>query len=196
MPQHPRSEPPTRDRIHRATIHAVATAGAAASVRAIAKVAGLTEGALYRHYTGRDQLLMAVYAELVEPMIVEKENLLAMRAPLRDKIREWVRCTYASFDRDPAGFAFVFLTEHATPAADPRLVGRQSTIFLDLIRQGRAVGEIRAIDPELAAALFIGLLLGVPRRIRAAGLRGPASRYIDEVAHATWLMLTSDPSLQ
>jgi AcrR family transcriptional regulator len=192
------SKPDTRIRLHEAALYLVAREGPGASVRAIARRAGVTEGALYRHYKNRDALLAAVFFELVEPMVTEKENLVAMRAPVRDRLREWVRCTYARFDDNPDAFAYIFLTDHDFPREHARLSGRQSELARQLLEQGRSEGVMRPMDPELAAAIFVGLLLGVPERVRSGRLTGPASRYTDEISRAIWLALAGEkpPTLE
>jgi AcrR family transcriptional regulator len=188
----PPTTPDTRSRLHLAATHLVARQGPGASVRAIAKRAGVTEGALYRHYTSRDNLLGAVFAELIEPMIAEKQALVATPAPTRDRLREWIRCTYASFDRDPDGFAYVFLTNHDLPPEHAHLAGLQRGLLRRLIAQGRDEGVLRDMPEDLAATLFIALLLGVPARVRKGGLPNPASGYVDEVARAVWRVLAKD----
>jgi AcrR family transcriptional regulator len=178
----------TRRRLHSAAVRLIA-GGEAASVRAITREAGITEGALYRHYKGRSELTAAVFRELVAPMIAEKEALVAMRAPVRDRIREWVRCTYARFDRDPDGFAYVFLSDEAVDGVDAVTVGRQGALFGELIEQGQREGALREMDRALATALFVGLLLAAPTRIRSGALAGPASVHVDAVADAAWRVL-------
>lgn len=182
----------TLDRLHDATLRLVASDSDSASVRAIAKAAGVTEGALYRHYTGRDELVAAVYAKLIEPMIAEKETLLQMRAPMRDRLREWVRATYVKFDDDPEAFTFVFLVPHQVPRSLAHIAGRQSAILAELFVQGQVEGCFRNMDVDLAVTLFIGLLLSVPMRIRGGKLKKPAAQYIDETADAMWRVLAID----
>lgn len=191
--------PDTRTRLHQAALRLVAREGPDASVRAIAKAAGVTEGALYRHYKSRDDLLGAVFAELIDPMVAEKENLVAMRAPVRDRLREWVRCTYARFDKDPDAFAYVFLTAHDLPKKHRSLYGRQSALLAQLFEEGREEGVLRDLDPAIASTLFVGLLLSVPTRVRQKVLPKPAVQYTDEVARAVWLTLGQtppDPAMQ
>lgn len=178
-----------RERLHRSAIEVVGREGAGASVRAIAADAGVSEGALYRHYQSREHLLAAVLAELIEPMVAEKETLVAMRAPMRDRLREWVRSTYARFDLDPVAFGYVFLTDLPLPAMTEPVIGRQSALFGELFKQGRDSGELREMPVALASGLFVGLLLSVPKGLRAGRLRGKASRHVDEVSDAVWRVL-------
>lgn len=182
----------TKDRLHGAALRLVARDGAGASVRAIAREAGVSEGALYRHYKSREHLMGAVFEDLVRPMIIQKEGLLAMRAPLHDRLREWIRCTYVGFDRDPDGFAFVLLTDHALPSDIAHIKGRQSQLLTGLLSEGQNAGILRPLPIALARAMFIGLLLSVPTRVLNTELQGPASTYTDEIARAIWLALAND----
>ncbi len=179
----------TRTRLHRAATHLVSRDGPAASVRAIARHAGVTEGALYRHYDSREDLLGAVFAELIDPMVTEKRMLVEMRAPIRDRLREWIRCTYARFDTDPDAFAYVFLTDHDLPRRYAGLAGLQRSMLRTLMVQARAEGLLGTLSEDLAATLFVGLLLSVPEGIRAGKLPKPAMQYVDHVAQAVWCTL-------
>lgn len=187
MPPSPATD--TRHRLHAATLRVIVEHGPNASVRSIARAAGVTEGALYRYYDGREALISAVFDATVRPMIAEKENLVAMQAPTRDRLREWVRCTYACFDDDPDTFAFVFLTDLRLPEACDGVAWRQSELLHTLIEQGVARGELREVATDLAVTLFVGMLLSVPTRLRAGRLRGTASGYTDGVAEAAWKAL-------
>jgi AcrR family transcriptional regulator len=181
--------PDTRTRLHRAATHLISREGPGASVRAIARHAGVTEGALYRHYDSREDLLGAVFAELIEPMVTEKQMLVEMRAPIRDRLREWIRCTYARFDTDPDAFAYVFLTDHDFPRQYARLAGLQRSMLRSLLVQARNEGLLGSLSEDLAATLFVGLLLSVPEGIRAGKLPKPALQYVDHVAQAVWCTL-------
>ncbi len=185
-----------RERLHRSAIEVVGREGGGASVRAIAADAGVSEGALYRHYQSREHLLAAVLAELIEPMVAEKETLVAMRAPMRDRLREWVRSTYARFDEDPVAFGYVFLTDLPLPPTTEPVNGRQSALFGELFKQGRDSGELREMPTGLAAGLFVGLLLSVPKGIGSGRLRGKASQYVDEVSEAVWRVLGREPGTE
>ena len=179
----------TRRRLHAAAVRSVVERGAERSVRKIAGRAGITGAALYRHYSGLEELFGAVFQELVGPMIAEKENLVAMRAPVRDRLREWVRCTYATFDRSPDAFAYVFLSDRPLPERLRPLAHRQSELFGDLLAQGRREGTIRRMDDAVATSLFVGLLLSIPARLRDGAVDGPAAAHVAEVDRAIWLVL-------
>jgi AcrR family transcriptional regulator len=159
------------------------------TIRSISKAMGVNEAALYRYYKSKDELLWDAYARIVQKMATEKEELA--KAPLRfhEKLREWVRLTFAYFDEHPDAFTYVLLLPPPVHVGETDITHTQGRIFLALAQQARARGEIRAIVPALALSHFSGILLNVPRLIQEKTLPGPASRYLDEVADAAWRIL-------
>lgn len=193
MSANPSPSRPRRSRkneLIEATLKLVARHGPqAVTVRDITRAAGVTEGALYRHYRSKSDLLTQIYKSLVEDMVAEKRQILNSPEPLPEKIAHWVRVTYAHFDQNPDAFAFVLLTEHDLSAVDRDLVTAQGNIFRQLVASGQASGEIRAMSADLALCHLTGLLLNVPRCIMGGDLPGPASQYTEEVARAALRVL-------
>jgi AcrR family transcriptional regulator len=60
------------------------------SLNAIAKLAGVGPGTLYRHFPTRESLLLAVYQEEIESLGASVERLLDQKPPL-DAFRTWSR---------------------------------------------------------------------------------------------------------
>jgi AcrR family transcriptional regulator len=164
----------------------------AATIRAIAHEVGVTEGAIYRHFRTKEELYLAVYARAIEEMVRRKQELVESARPLREKLQEWVRITYESFDRETESFTFVLLTPHAFAESDPEITRVQGRLFKQVISQAGAAGEMRAMAPELALTLCIGMMLNVPRQILDKELPGPASQYADVAADAMWRVLRSN----
>ena len=183
----------TKDELAAAAVRLAANGGpAAATIRAIAREAGVTDAAIYRHYRSKQELWRSAYVSIIEQMVREKRHLAAGEAPLREKLHEWVRLSYAYFDRDPAAFTFAFVTPHVPPELARRDTGAQGELFMEMIARARAAGEIRAITPQMALSHFVGVLLSVPQLINEGTLDGPASAYVDEVATAAWRILRPD----
>ncbi len=173
-----------------ATVKLVAGGGfEAATIRAIAREAGVTDAAVYRHYHNKEDLCWSAYVGLEEKLIRQKQHIVTGDAPLRQKLHEWVRLSYEYFDEDPAAFTFVFVVTHDPPESSRWITTRQGEFFMELIAQARATGEIRAITPEIALSHFVGVLLNVPRMINEGTLKGPASAYVDEVAATVWRII-------
>lgn len=163
----------------------------AATIRAIAHEVGVTEGAIYRHFRTKEELYLAVYARAIEEMVREKQALVTSDRPLREKLFEWVRLTYGSFDRETESFTFVLLTPHALGGSDPEITRVQGRLFKEMFAQAAARGETRDISPELALTLCSGMMLNVPRKILDRELPPPAMQYADTVADAMHRVLAA-----
>jgi AcrR family transcriptional regulator len=165
-----------------AAVRLVASGGAeCATTRAIAREAGVSDAALYRHYRNKDDLCGQACARIADEMIRGKRELAVSEAPISEKLHTWVRLTYEFFDKNPDEFAFYLSPPNA------RVVERgssQAELFAEMIRRAIAAGEVRPIHPQVAVSHFTGLMLNVPRLIRNGVLDGPASAYVDEVADA------------
>ncbi len=173
--------PSRKEEIIAATIQLVAHKGVqAATIRQITTEAGVTEAALYRHFSSKDDLCQQVYERIVAEMAAAKEELAAGPLPLRDKLREWVRLSYEYFDRYPEAFTYVLLTAHSF--AEDGVSTSQGFSLMRLFKKEKLANT----TPEMALCLFSGVLLNVPRMINEGRLKGPASQYTDQVTQAVW----------
>jgi AcrR family transcriptional regulator len=184
----------SRARLIEAAVGLIARRGLkAASVRAIASAAGLTEAAVYRHFASKEQLYVDAYTLLITDMIRAKEAIASRPQTLAEKVHEWVRVSYESFDEEPDAFTFVLLIPHDLPEAEREITTRQGRLFMDLVRQAQASGEMPPMPAELALSHFTGVMLNVPRLINEGTLGGPASQYVDAVTEAVRRVLNIEP---
>src|SRR6516225_8830420 len=92
--------PPTRpalraryDRRRRAVADAAAAVFAergyhATSIAALLEATGLTTGALYHYVTGRDELLVLICDELMDPLLERARAILSTDGPAQPALRE------------------------------------------------------------------------------------------------------------
>ena len=105
-----------KNEIVTATVHLMARQGVnGTSVRQIATAAGVTEGALYRHFKGKDDLCQQAYFTIVADMASTKEMIALSTASVAGRVREWVRVSYDYYDQFPDAFSYVFFAVHAFP---------------------------------------------------------------------------------
>jgi AcrR family transcriptional regulator len=161
----------------------------AATIRAITHRAGITEGALYRHFKSKSELLEEIYEKLVARMAEAKSDIADSDLSFDDKLRTWVRVTYEFYDEYPEAFTFVLLTPHRL---DKDIFHRQgktfSRMFVDAVQSGKA----RDIEIPLAQSHFTGVILNVPRLINEGNLSGPATSYVNDVAGAVRRLLLTE----
>ena len=180
----------TKEELVHATIRLASRGGMeAASVRSITREAGVTEGALYRHYRSKEQLWVEVYTRIVEAMAEDKAVLLEADLPAREQLGEWIRLTYAYYDGNRDAFNYVLLAPKSLADSLGEVYTRQGRLFTELFTRLSAKGEVRQMDPKLAMALFAGIVLTVPRLVNEGGLEPLASGYTEEITDAVWRVL-------
>lgn len=129
----------------------------AATIASILERAGLTRGALYFHFTSKEELARGVLAEAVTA-----EGL----TPQAFKLQEWVDIALLlayRLPREPMLSASIRLS------VDPRARGLFGTRWPDWIEMGteilteaKARGELLPhVDPEATSRLFVGAWTGV-----------------------------------
>ncbi|MGE5175417.1 MAG: TetR/AcrR family transcriptional regulator [Hyphomicrobiales bacterium] len=132
------------------------------SIAAVARRVGLSPSAIYRHYTGKDQMLDAALDHLREVFL---GNVAAGRAETEDpmeRLRAVVRRHLAFFLENIALPRIIFSDESI--AARPHRRARVYGIVRDylgaiaeIIRDGQDRGLLgRRVDPETGALLFMG----------------------------------------
>ncbi len=183
----------TKQELVNATIRLVSSGGmASASVRSITREAGITEGALYRHYPSKEALWCEVYTRIVEAMAADKATLLDAEGSAREKLTEWIRLTYAYYDGNRDAFNYVLLAPKTLADSLGEIYTRQGRLFCELYDQLRARGEVRDFEPQMALVMFSGLSLAVPKLINEGQIEGPAQSHVQTIADAIWRVLGKD----
>jgi AcrR family transcriptional regulator len=135
------------------------------SLNAVARLAGVGAGTLYRHFPNREALLLAVNEAEIEALVASVDPLLAEHAPL-DAFRRWVR-RLAAVVRVKHGLGEALTSPAAQAAIDANTAPVTAAIGR-LLAAAAARGEIRAgVDPA-DVLLLLGALWRVPSD--AAGL--------------------------
>ncbi len=169
-----------KDNVIAATIRLVAKKGAhSTTVRQIAREAGVTEAALYRHFDSKEDLIIKVYCRIVAEMAAVKEEIIESDKPIREKIREWIQVSYEYYDRYPDAFTYVLLTPHSFSDDQEEITTLQGRLLMKMFEQLPATAHNPS--PQLNLSHFSGVLLNIPQLINTGFIEGPASKYVDEV---------------
>jgi len=183
---------PTREKIERKAMELFVAKGVAeTTIRDIAEAADIAEGALYRHYRGKDQLIQALFQQHYASFAERLEALQAGEHGTREKL--WVmiaECAHV-FDADRVRFQFLLLVQHQSMR---RLGDSQATpveVVRRVLMEGMARGEIPKSDPDLAAAWVMGLIVQ-PATFKTYGrLPGPMTPLAPALAEACWRVLAT-----
>lgn len=165
------------------------------TVRDIASEAGVTEGALYRHYPSKSEMAWRLFCREVEAFTGPLGKILfAGDAPFDRRIRRGVRYIYAYYHDKPVELSFVLLTQHDFPGRN--LLDSQrnpNDMVIRFISKAASSGTIRKVDPVLATALVMGCVLQPIVMHRYRRLRSSPVSIADKVADACLEILGGKP---
>ncbi len=129
------------------------------SVRDIAEAAGVTEGALYRHFAGKDTLAQSLFAECARMLYEHLDAAVSDVANPRDQLCALARGFVEFAETQPEAYEYVMARHHESVGDLPPDQPLPKDVFVRVIAGGIAAGHFRPMDPHLGAAMMIGLLL-------------------------------------
>jgi len=190
MPRHRYSD--TRRRIETAATRLFVEKGVAETgVRDIARTLEMSEGALYRHFASKEELVWQLFERHYVEFAGRLVTLAESETTARGKLSAMIRGFCHAHDENPTLFRFLLFVQHGQlgklAPGTPTPVHAVRTV----IAQGIASGEIPAQDPHLATALMFGIVLE-PVQFAAYGeLRSDMRSMADRLAAAVWAAITT-----
>lgn len=175
----------TRERIERAALTLFAAKGVdATTTKDIAAGAGISEGAIYRHFTGKDQLASELFSTHYAALAGDVDAILAEDSKLASRVRRIVAYFCRLFDSDRDLFAFILLSQHGQlPKLQPHMPNPVDSLHRMFV-EAAAAGECRADDPDLLAAGALGIVLQTAVFVLYGRLSGPLAPRADALAAA------------
>lgn len=181
-----------RSDIEEAAIRCFATKGlTGTTIREIAERASVTEGALYRHYSGKAEMARRLFAREVERFSAGlEEELFDQTRPFEERLRCGVNFIYRYYEEYPMRFSFVVLTQHEFPAETILEESyNPNDMVIRFVEAGMAAGDIEQGDAVFTAALLMGAVLQPVVMHRYGRITGSLVGKGDEVAAACLGML-------
>jgi AcrR family transcriptional regulator len=151
----------------------------ATSMQEIAEACGLTKAGLYHHIKTKEALLLAI---MHYGMDLFDEMVLAKVADIVDpvaRLRECMARNIALVTQDSSKEVTIILHEHQTltgaSGQEINVRKKRYVRFLEAaFRQAAERGQIRPVDPTLAAFSFLGTVLWTYKWYREGGKLTPA----------------------
>lgn len=169
-----------RPKIERAALQLFISEGVdAATTREIADVAGVSEGALYRHYKGKDELALALFMETHNRLAEMMQGAFSEPGSLEDKVRRAVTAYCALADEDWLLFSFHLVSLNKFIPHDTRREDDPVSVVEKLIAALMQAGEIPKGDPALIAAMSLGVVMQSGLNKIYNRLPGPFSQHAE-----------------
>jgi AcrR family transcriptional regulator len=190
MPRHRYSD--TRDRIELAAIRLFVEKGVAeTSVRDIARAVDISEGALYRHFVSKDDLVWKAFEHHYLAFAERLQTLADAEATTRARVAAMIRGFCQAHDESPALFRFLLFVQHGQLA---RLADDARTpvqVMQTVIEAGIASGELPRQEAALATALVFGVVLQPVTFAAHGGLPTGMAAICDRLINAAWAAITT-----
>jgi AcrR family transcriptional regulator len=150
----------TKARIERAALELFAKHGMdGVSIKQIAAACPISDGAMYRHFKSKDELARLMFEAIHARLLDLVASHIQPDASLEAIVHAVVTAYCELADGDPAQFTYhlthrnYFIAASGDGGADP------SDVLAACVAAAMQRGEIPAGDPELAAAMALGLVM-------------------------------------
>lgn len=130
----------------------------AVSVRDIAKEAGVSEAALYKHFSGKQELAVHIFTAIVTDYSERLRRIEAAPVGAVEKLCRIVDVTYDLYRDYPAPIRFALLSQYNFWLEVPDEV-KPHFIIRRIIEAGLAAGEIAGKEVYFLITVFSGLML-------------------------------------
>lgn len=169
MPSNPRQSTESRQAEIIATMLALAAARNPADITTtdIAKAMGVTQGALFRHFSSKEAIRLAV-AEWIEAHLMARLGEARQAAPDALQGLEAMFLAHVQFIRELPGVPRFVFAELQQPGDSPvrqcvqKIMQRHRQTVAEALESAKAVQLIRLdLDCHAAAALFLGAIQGL-----------------------------------
>lgn len=167
MPAQPRGDE-TRARILKAAGECFTRSGYdATGVAEICAQAGVSKGAFYHHFEGKQAVFLALLARWLEGLDATMQSARALGETAPQRL-EGLAGMVEQVLEAAAGQIPMFLEFWRQAAHEPHVwqatiepYRRFRSAFSDLVREGVDEGTLRAVDPDLAAHVLVSLGVGL-----------------------------------
>lgn len=181
-----------RPKIERAALKLFIHEGVdAATTRGIAEKAGVSEGALYRHYKGKDELALALFMETHNRLSQLLVEALSGPGNLEEKVHAAVSAYCQLADEDFLLFSFHLVSLNRYLPYDRRREDDPVSVTERIISGLMDMNAIPKGDPALKAAMALGIVMQSGLNKIYNRLPGPLSKHAPALSRGVLAVLKS-----
>ena len=174
-----------KEKVERAAIELFAANGVdGTSIGEVAARAGVSQGALYRHYPSKEDLARTLFADAYRRIGGELAEICEREPGIAARIGRMVAHFCALYDSDPALFRFLLLTQHNFLPELDEAANEPPSVIASAISDAIDAGELAPIEAALGAAAIMGIVLQTATFHLYGRITGPLVKRAATLAHA------------
>lgn len=163
------------------------------TVRDIAHEAGVTEGALYRHFESKEQLAQSLFGECAEILYHQLAKSVDGVEGAHARLCALANGFFDFAESNPEAYEFVMARHHESVGGPRPGQPLPKDIFVQVIQEGMDAGELRPMDAHLGAAMMIGMCLRTIFFLDRGMIEGTREEVVAEICHALRAIFTYKP---
>jgi AcrR family transcriptional regulator len=190
MSRHPFND--TRNRIEQAAIHLFVEKGVTeTTVRDIARAVDVSDGALYRHFVSKEELVWTLFERHYIAFAHQLKTLADRECTARAKVAAMIQEFCRAHDENPTLFRFLLFVQHGQLGKLGPDALTPVQVMRDVLADAIASGELPDQSSDLATALVFGVVLE-PAQFSAYG-RLPVGMVTlaNRLTAAVWAVVTT-----
>ena len=129
------------------------------SIADIAAMAGVSQGALYRHYPSKEELGWALFSTAYLRTGEELDRIRIGEPKFEAAVTAMIAHFCALYDEDPALFRFMLISQHGFLPRSPSGSDTPADAVADLVGDAIANNQLKPVNPALGAAVIMGVIL-------------------------------------
>lgn len=180
-----RSGEATKEKIKQAALALFVERGVdAGGMRDIAKASGITEGAIYRHFKGKDELIWSLFSDNFQRFAAELDTLQAAETSTAAKIEAMVQGFCRFYDDEETLFRFLLLVQHGQLSKITEDMQNPIDVVQNVIQAGIDAGQVGHGHAAEATAWVFGIVLQSATFQIYDRLEGPMTARADALSGA------------
>jgi AcrR family transcriptional regulator len=161
------------------------------SMRDIAGAAGVREAAIYRHFTGKEELARDIFLSWYGWHCTELQQIVNGSGSTLEQLRRIVAHEFSAVAEYTEAFVYFCENEARFLRDLPKEIASSRRILTKFIKAAQARGDVRSTNPELLADMLSGALCAVALAWLGTGRRKRLSAQLEEVVEGCWRMIAA-----
>lgn len=186
-----------RDEILAAALHLYTKNGYFnTSIHDVQREAGVSIGSIYNHFGGKEAVAKALYALLLDRMEQVVDEIADQHTAAFDRGHAIVKTLFEMTENDRETVGFVLNAKHREFLANepPICSSRPFVKLRDMIQEAMDAGEMRRMDPWVAAACTYGPALRMIQLRLDGMVPDPLTVHVDELWTHAWRSVGISPA--